>query len=66
MDIFHKLDKYQLQIVTLTDAKKVYGIESINFTHTYNGVPKHQHAKKGVSVLIDKKNQKTNNRFGGS
>lgn len=56
-EVFDQLDKFQIDIATLTETKKKgkgneqYG----SYVHFYSGVPKHERAKSGVSIVVHKK-----------
>lgn len=67
-EIVQELYKHQFNIIALTETKKKgSGSETIgNYIHLYSGVPKHQHAQRGVSFLIEKKTEEQNNRLGGN
>ncbi|XP_045463868.1 craniofacial development protein 2-like [Harmonia axyridis] len=56
-EITRELQTLSMDLVVLTETKKKgTGTEVINnYVHVYSGVPKHQRAKRGVSVMIHKK-----------
>ncbi|XP_072377962.1 uncharacterized protein [Diabrotica undecimpunctata] len=56
-EVIHELKNANMDIVVLTETKKKgTGTETVNnYTHIFSGIPKHQRAKRGVSVMIHKK-----------
>lgn len=56
-EIINEIDKLKTDIIVLTETKKKgLGEEIIdNYYHIWSGVHKHQQAKSGVSILIEKK-----------
>ncbi|XP_072398398.1 uncharacterized protein [Diabrotica undecimpunctata] len=56
-EVIHELKNANMDIVVLTETKKKgTGTETVNnYTHIFSGIPKHQRAKRGVSVMVHKK-----------
>ncbi|XP_072377991.1 uncharacterized protein [Diabrotica undecimpunctata] len=56
-EVINELKNANMYIVVLTETKKKgTGTETVNnYTHIFSGIPKHQRAKRGVSVMIHKK-----------
>lgn len=59
-EIISEIDKLKIDIITLTETKrKGNGSEMIgNYIHLFSGVPKDSRAKRGVSILINKRLKK--------
>lgn len=51
------LEKHNIGIVNLTETKKKgQATEKVgNYIHIFSGVPKHERAKRGVSVMVHRK-----------
>lgn len=56
-EIAAEMEQHNIGIVTLTETKKKgQGTEKVgNYIHVFSGVPKHERAKRGVSMMIHKK-----------
>lgn len=56
-EIVSELDKLNIDVIALTETKKKGQGTAItgNYVHIYSGVPKHERAKRGVSIMIHKK-----------
>jgi len=56
-EIIREINIMKMDVVVLTETKKkVTGSEAVgNYIHLFSGVKKYERAKRGVSILINKK-----------